>query len=415
MRLILPHAFCRLCPADTFLDAEKSSDEKTVCSPCPQASQLSLPGSTSVEDCSDDTTDINFQIRFATSTSYFNSASRAFVASIATVLSVNSSRVTLLESTRRTFHSPKARSYGLPERAHDMITFHSPAARYSSLGSRRSADSVICSFVSRLPKASALATGSRRRSDPLSHLSTYLPIQLASDGLPSGVEVLSVSVACGNGREPFEQTCRPCSTSSYKNDTDNGKCRRCPRHSKTSSKGAFYLTECKCLALEGYTGPAGGPCFRNTTLTMQDAKNTAASLTGLIVGAVGLKLVVTIGDVMTASPVSSSGPMAFSSSGTLALITNVQFLSILGRIGGSRASPELKQFSDGLAWSAFFALLSICCAQHRRLLTTTSQVTHLLVNLVRGILTFFVVAGSTLTLDCSVPLRTRQTRPRHPS
>ena len=108
--LILPLAFCRLCPADTFLDVMKSSDEKTVCVPCPQANQLSLPGSTSVEDCSDDVTDLNFQIRFTTSITYFISKSSDFIASIAAVLSVSASRVILLESTRRTSRIPKASS-----------------------------------------------------------------------------------------------------------------------------------------------------------------------------------------------------------------------------------------------------------------------------------------------------------------
>jgi hypothetical protein len=83
---------------------------------------------------------------------------------------------------------------------------------------------------------------------------------------------------------------------------------------------------------------------------MEVAKTAAESLTGLVVAGVVVKMIVTIGDAITASPASTARPRAFSSPGTLALITNVQFLNIFGRIGGSRASAELKQFSDGLAW-----------------------------------------------------------------
>lgn len=358
--LIACNVFFRLCPADTFLDAKKSSDKETVCTPCPKASQMSLPGSTSVEDCSDDVTDLNFQLRFGTSLSFFNSAETAFIASIAAVLSVNASRVTLLESVRRTPWSPTPSSYTLLEQEYPMTAPHHHAVVSSTLGLRRAADSVTCTFVSQLLKASAIVKGSARRSDPVSHLRTYLPIQLASDGLPSRVEVLGVSVACGKGREPAGQNCRPCLTGSFKSETNNGPCRSCPRHSNTSSRGAFSSTDCKCL--EGYKGKArfwglnktmrGGPCFRNATLTMQGANTAAESLTALVVAGVGVKLIVTIGDAFTASP-ASARPRAFSSPGTLALITNVQFLNILGRIGGSRASAELKHFSDGLAWLVF--------------------------------------------------------------
>jgi hypothetical protein len=321
---------------------------------------MSLPGSTSVEDCSDDVTDLNFQLRFGTSLSFFNSAETAFIASIAAVLSVNASRVTLLESVRRTPWSPTPSSYTLLEQEYPMTAPHHHAVVSSTLGLRRAADSVTCTFVSQLLKASAIVKGSARRSDPVSHLRTYLPIQLASDGLPSRVEVLGVSVACGKGREPAGQNCRPCLTGSFKSETNNGPCRSCPRHSNTSSRGAFSSTDCKCL--EGYKGKArfwglnktmrGGPCFRNATLTMQGANTAAESLTALVVAGVGVKLIVTIGDAITASP-ASARPRAFSSPGTLALITNVQFLNILGRIGGSRASAELKHFSDGLAWLVF--------------------------------------------------------------
>ena len=372
--LIACNVFDRLCPADTFLDAKKSSDEKKVCTPCPKANQMSLPGSTRVEDCSEDITDLNFQLRFGTSLSYFKSAETAFIASIATVLSVNASRVTLLESVRRTPWSPTPSSYTLLEEAYPVTAPHHHAVVCSTFGLRRAADSVTCSFVSQLPKASAIVKGSARRSDPVSHLRTHLPIQLASDGLPSRVEVFGVSVACGKGREPAGQNCRPCFSGSFKSETNNGPCRSCPRHSSTSSTGAFSSTDCKCL--KDYAGPArfwglnktmrGGPCFRNASLTMEVAKTAAESLTGLVVAGVVVKVMVTIGDVITASPASTARPRAFSSPGTLALITNMQFLNIFGRIGGSRASAELKQFSDGLAWLVcvlfyFFLLAQSMC------------------------------------------------------
>jgi hypothetical protein len=281
-----------------------------------------------MENCTLGVTELTLEIQFLTDLAFFNSNSDSFLTSIASVLGVNSSRVQLLSAARRN-------ALNLRESAMSQAYLSQNGAQG---GYSLRQNGVTASINAAIPKDAA---GSAEAT-----LGARLGQQLASDGLPSGVVILGVRIACGVGQEPVKgetgQSCRSCSTRQY-----NSACASCSRHSKTLREGSFFITDCQCELWEGYVGPDGGPCFRNATLTKQVATDVAGAITGLTITVVSSNLLLAMfsGGGPGSSPVSE-----FSSSGTLTVISQVQFLNLVGRVGGVRASEDLQVFFNELGW-----------------------------------------------------------------
>jgi len=334
---------CRLCPADTYLDSQKSSDKKLACKACPTRSHMSYAGSTRSGDCTLDVSDVILDIKFMTNLTFFNGASGSFETSIAAVLLVNASRVNLMSAERR--------SVAEDAKIGPWLVSDAPTTD-GSIRSRRDEAGVTASFQTRLPKTSP----SRRSLDPTSALESGLSPQLRSDGLPYQFEILNVMIACGTGAEPkisggaAGAICKPCPTTAYKNTSDNAACTMCPRHSATKVEGSKSIMDCECVVLEGYMGPAGGPCFRNLRLSSRLATEAASAVSGVVGVLVSSHVLLSLAGGKAAP---SSDAPSFASAGTMTLITQVQYLNLAGRIGGSRASDEFRVFTRGLRWINF--------------------------------------------------------------
>ncbi len=220
------------------------------------------------------------------------------------------------------------------------------------------------------------------------------------------VKVLSLSTTCGSGfsvaasaGDPdasanisSADTCIVCPRATYKYLLDNSPCSPCPKHSSTNITGALDISACACdggfrTANESTQDASGAEqvfaCVSSTqyisTQEAADAAESVSTAVGVIVAAnvavaVGTSVGVSVSSAVAASSggavggaVGGSGGAASgsssagssSSSGTLSLITQVQFLNQVGRIGGSKGSESLGTFTDGFKWANFDLGLSI--------------------------------------------------------
>lgn len=219
-------------------------------------------------------------------------------------------------------------------------------------------------------------------------LEEFLKLDLFSD-----VKVLDIKVTCGSGYSPMpgskssssnvsaqdsinSSSCLACSVGFYKQDLDNSPCQACPRFSTTGVPAASNLSQCVCntgympgnstdlecvssmqylsvedaeIAARTVSSAVGAVVATNVAIAVSTAvvssvsSAVAASSGGAVGGAVGAGMGGGGGAVM------AEGGSAGSSGGgsTLTLITQVQFLNQVGRIGGSEGSESLATFSDG--------------------------------------------------------------------
>ena len=196
-------------------------------------------------------------------------------------------------------------------------------------------------------------------------------------------QVLSMQATCGRGyttrsgpnpSNADSNACIPCGLGEYKSALDNSACVPCAaRHASTNVTGAIAASFCYCA--EGHTA-ANISDTSNYTLTcvnyqqyvsVENAKGVSRAISaavGTVVAAnvaVGVATAVassvssavaassgaTVGGATAGSGGAASGSSSAcsSSGGTLTLISQVQFLNQVGRVGGTQASPSISEFS----------------------------------------------------------------------
>ena len=172
--------------------------------------------------------------------------------------------------------------------------------------------------------------------------------------------------------------CLPCWRGFHKSAADNSPCVSCPPAASTPSEGATDADSCDCV--EGYRQanqtelPDGWDvdalfCVRKgqfvSVKAAKEAAQAVSAAVGVVVGTnVAVVVASTVASTVATSVAASSGGAAAaaagegvagsatggSGGGTTALITQVQFLNQVGRIGGSQGSESMAGFSEGLGW-----------------------------------------------------------------
>jgi hypothetical protein len=239
---------CIFCPAKSFQDKSAS----TVCSVCPSSPVVGIlssgVGSTSVANCTLDTTSIHSRATAACNTSVFEQNIHRYRTGIAEVSGADIADVEILSYTER---NPSQISRRLLTGVVSVeFNFRITVARYFS--------------------TSAIAN--------IQGLQAWV----AAQGLPGVVVGETLSPTCGAGAEPdpiLNVSCRACEygkkffcdvlqvgfchrfscyrtdaclTQSvfagfYKNASDNSSCVPCHNHATTLSTGAFLLSQCMCV------------------------------------------------------------------------------------------------------------------------------------------------------------------------
>ena len=197
--------------------------------------------------------------------------------------------------------------------------------------------------------------------------------------------VLGIHATCGrgystqNGSEVSGNssgTCTPCAIGFHKEALDDSPCLRCPKFASTNSTGTTDEALCSCK--DGYmlTNTSSMCASKSQYVSIEDAKAAASAVSSVVGAVVGMNVAVAVGTVVASSvssavAASSGGAVggavggaggSFSagggapgggtgaggssggissgtikiSSGTLPLITQVQYLNQVGRIGEKR-------------------------------------------------------------------------------
>ncbi len=179
-----------------------------------------------------------------------------------------------------------------------------------------------------------------------------------------GARVLGISVKCGAGFTVFgiNSTCQPCKVGTYKYLPDNSKCVACPVPSTTKGEGAMDISACSKWA--------------GQVLTKKIAKDTGYILSAIVGSVVGVNTVSAVFSVLSSlisaptlsasgkdfgsgdiSSIDGSGLLPLSGmpsvgwgggGATVALITQVQFLQVMARIGGSNGPASMAVFADSI-------------------------------------------------------------------
>ena len=208
-------------------------------------------------------------------------------------------------------------------------------------------------------------------------------------------KVLTMVTTCGSGYTPTQadpagaangssdaEACSPCQAATFKTLLDNSPCEDCPTHSSTNATGAVAESQCACnygftraneSELQTVSLKQGFQCVSSAQyISAQAAAEVAGSVStavGIVVAAnvavaVGTSVGVSVSSAVAASSGGAVGGVlggagaggsggaaggssvgSSSGSSTLTLITQVQFLNQVGRIGGSSGSESLASFS----------------------------------------------------------------------
>ena len=213
------------------------------------------------------------------------------------------------------------------------------------------------------------------------------------------LKVLEMHATCGAGYSlspgfipnatnlsvmPSFQSCMPCFKGFYKSLTDDSPCVSCSAHATTQGQGATDETACDCVqeyrransseVTDGMSEEGATViCVRlGQFVSAQVARETAQAVSAAIGVAVGTNVAVAVGTAVATSvgsalAASSGGAVSGavgesmlgsvgssgSTGGTMTMITQVQFLSTVGRIGGARASESMAGYSQGFSWANF--------------------------------------------------------------
>ena len=186
-------------------------------------------------------------------------------------------------------------------------------------------------------------------------LSTTLTSFLKQRGL-SNVQVADILVKCGAGFTSSDAAgsseCIPCPRGTYKQLLDNSECLACPTASTTSKEGETDVSKCSEWAGQ-----------RLSRKTAEEAGQIISLVVGCLVGINSLTPVVMafsrtwdVGDAWSESSLAlqSNGlGNIWGWSSTMALITQVQLLQVIARIGGTHGQVGLFHLSKSLGWINF--------------------------------------------------------------
>ena len=195
----------------------------------------------------------------------------------------------------------------------------------------------------------------------------------------SGYTLMADPARAANGSSDVE-ACSPCQTKTFKSLLDNSPCQDCPTHSSTNNTGAVAESQCACdygyrraneSELQTGAQKHGFQCVVSAQFISAQAAaeiaGSASTAVGIVVAAnvavaVGTSVGVSVSSAVAASSGGAVGGVlggaggsggaaggssvgTSSGSSTLTLITQVQFLNQVGRIGGSSGSESLASFS----------------------------------------------------------------------
>ena len=218
-------------------------------------------------------------------------------------------------------------------------------------------------------------------------------------------KVTGFKMYCGAGFGPsltnstVDSPCAACRAGFYKNSLDNSVCTQCGPHMKTETVGGTSVEDCVCVS--GYhlstadntaentssstvspnntfeysnaavTGSATNSsasatttarmqtrqCVLKSNLNPATAKAASEAISGLIAGVVAANVAIAVGTAVVGSVavggVAGGGAGGGSSGGSAALISSVQFLNVMGRVGGENGSAGMSSFTEGFGWANY--------------------------------------------------------------
>ena len=228
----------------------------------------------------------------------------------------------------------------------------------------------------------------------------------------NSVAVKGFTTYCGAGyeedlfnRSGKGQTCVQCQVGTFKQSTDNSACVPCGGYMTTTSVGSKSIEDCVCIT--GYRlqavndtafaehkanqastintsrrekndsgTPVDSQCVLISNLDPQTARSVSQAVGGFVAAVVGTNVAVTVGAAVASSigtavggGIGSAGAATTGSSNGLSasgggaasclpLISQVQFLNVMGRVGGSNGSASMFAFTSGLGWANYEGLLA---------------------------------------------------------
>jgi len=197
---------------------------------------------------------------------------------------------------------------------------------------------------------------------------------LLSEFLGPSYVVKSMAMTCGQGHYlSSANICEECPEGKYKSSILNDDCVVCPEHS-TSLTAGKNITYCTCNA--GYEALSNQTNMTEMNFTVANSRQfcralaqtvskegaqQAATAASSVIGAVvAVNVGVGVGSAVAGAAAGGAGGGAGGGGGggggggCLALITQVQMLNQLGKVGGkSSDAGGLSSFSKGFGWSNF--------------------------------------------------------------
>ena len=196
-------------------------------------------------------------------------------------------------------------------------------------------------------------------------------LQQFLSGQGQALTVTGMKYSCGEGHTPTRNfvACEPCNVNQYKSALDNTSCVDCPENSNNTNStmlaSSIQVCECGFGFRASLLPNASRYCESILELeTVQQVSNVVSGLVGTVIaaqvaGSVLLSVTSAVSTSITSSVAGASvgggsGASASASQGargSMALVCQVQFLTVTGKVGGS--SPALKKFSRGFEFSNY--------------------------------------------------------------
>jgi hypothetical protein len=201
------------------------------------------------------------------------------------------------------------------------------------------------------------------------------------------VSVSSMEMTCGQGHEPVGSAsdCKRCDPNHFKHLLNNSYCTPCPEESYSPEdkwNRAFSVEVCRCVngrlpvGTVNVTSQASAnesdvywlgelvcsPIWQEQAQKLMTdvsieviASVIAVQVAAGVLASVSTSIVTTVGASSASSVSLSSSGRALSQSarGSLALVTQVQFLAMTGRVGGSKGSKTMRSFSKDFEWANY--------------------------------------------------------------
>jgi len=188
-------------------------------------------------------------------------------------------------------------------------------------------------------------------------------------------QVVGIKTTCGKGHfqnytlsEDENSTgCMPCDFGYFKEALDNSQCLACPKHSTTNSTGAPKSTFCECYesyVLMNVSNSSTTDVDSSNTSTnrmlpertcvksgvsVADARAAARVVTAIVASVVASNCAMS----MSSSAATSSSGAGAGGAGVLPLVSQVQFMNQVGKVGAGQGSASVGAFSEGFGWANF--------------------------------------------------------------